>query len=432
MRDFLDKTVNNFINGGVSTGRPSRPIASGPRSSVQDVRNLKFDLSEAAGSLGDLATFLPLAVGLITVNGVNATSLFLAAGLLYIAAGLYYGVPIPVQPLKATAAIAIALAVPKEAISAAAFWMGGIFLFLSLFRLDALLGKVFTRAVVRGIQLGLAVVLVRGGLGGVFGAWDHAISLPGIPAWVPGVVVGTLVAAIVVLSRESRRYPATLVAIPFGVLAGAVLTSPWMPGSVATGWIRPVAAFPLGADPYIVFVVLLLPQVPLTLANSIAATSDAAAGYHGSRAKRVTPRALAATLGIGNLLAGVIGGMPLCHGSGGVTAHHRFGARTGGANLVIGTAFVVVALVFGRSVTEASRLLPSCVLGALLVSVGIQHARLARDIVGSPREIAVALCVGLVTLATGNLAVAFAAGIVLERAIRRCVPAAAARSDARG
>lgn len=406
-------------------------IPGGPPRSARDGKALRFDLSEAAGSLGDLATFLPLAVGLITVNGVNATSLFLAAGLLYVAAGLYYRVPIPVQPLKAASAVAIALAVPKEAIAAAAFWMGVIFLFLSLFRLDALLGKVFTRAVVRGIQLGLAVLLVRGGIGGVFGAWGHSLRLPGVPEWLPGVVVGAAVGAIVVLSRESRRYPATLVAIPFGVLSGAVLAFPSMPGSVATGWIRPEAALPLGADPYTVFLVLLLPQIPLTLANSVAATSDVAAEYYGPRAGRVTPRGLAATLGVGNLLAGIIGGMPLCHGSGGVTAHHRFGARTGAANLVIGTLFVLVALVFGRSVAEASRLLPSCVLGALLVYVGIQHARLVRDVVGSPRELAVALCVGLFTLATGNLAVSFFAGVALERAIRRFAPRAAG-SGARG
>ena len=264
-----------------------------------DVRGLKFDLNEVAGSLGDLATFLPLAVGLITVNGVNATSLFLAAGLLYIAAGLYYGLPIPVQPLKATSAIAIALAVSPEAISAAAFWAGALFLAVSLFRLDEWLGKVFTRPVVRGIQLGLAVLLVQGGLKGVFGPWDRSLHLSGIPPWVPGAVVGAAVAAIVALSRGSRRYPATLVVIPFGVLAGGILTSAWIPGTVSTGWIRPEAGLPLGADPYIVFVVLLLPQIPLTLANSIAATSDAAGTYYGARARRVTHRGLAATLGIG-------------------------------------------------------------------------------------------------------------------------------------
>jgi SulP family sulfate permease len=71
----------------------------------------RLDLNEISGSFGDLAIFLPLAIGLVTVNGVNATSLFLSAGLLYIVAGLYYGIPIPVQPLKATSAIAIVLAV---------------------------------------------------------------------------------------------------------------------------------------------------------------------------------------------------------------------------------------------------------------------------------------------------------------------------------
>lgn len=386
------------------------------------MRHLKLSLSEVGGSLGDLATFLPLAAGLITVNGVNPTSLFLAAGLLYVAAGLYYGVPVPVQPMKAASAVAIALAVAPEAISAAAFWSGVLFLLLSLLRIDRHLAKVFTRPVVRGIQLGLAVLLVRAGLGGVFGPWEPSMRLPGVPSWLPGAVVGAAVAAIVAMSRGSRRYPATLVVLPVGVIAGGLATSAGIPGPFAAGWIRPEVGLPLGADPYTVFAVLLLPQIPLTLANSIAATSDAAGAYYGIRAKRVTPRGLATTLGIGNLAAGLIGGMPLCHGSGGVTAHYRFGARTGGANLVIGTAFVLVALLLGSSVAEASRLLPSSVLGALLVFVGLQHARLLRDIAGSPRELAVAACIGAVALATGNLAAAFAAGIVLERAVRRIVP----------
>lgn len=396
------------------------------------MRNLKLDLSEVAGSFGDLATFLPLAIGLITVNGVNPTSLFLAAGLLYIGTGLYYRLPIPVQPLKATSAIAIALAVPAAAISAAAFWAGALFLFLSLFRLDAHLRKLFTRPIVRGVQLGLAVLLVKGGLKGIVGSWDLSVHLDGLPSWAPGVVIGLAAAAIVVLSRGSRRYPATLVVIPFGALAGGCLTAAWLPESVAAGWVRPAAGLPWGADPYTVFVVLLLPQIPLTLANSIAATSDAAGRYYGIRAGRVTNRGLAATLGIGNLLAGIIGGMPLCHGSGGVTAHYRFGARTGGANLFIGTMFVLVALFFGRSVAHVSRLMPPAVLGALLVCVGFQHARLVRDIVGFPRELAVALCIGAVTLATGNLAVSFASGIVLEGAIRRLLPGATAGDGAPG
>jgi len=122
---------------------------------------VRQELNEVAGSLGDLGTFLPLAIGLIAVNGVNPTALFLCAGLLYIGAGLCYGLPIPVQPLKATAAIAISLSVPAEAIRAVAFWVGALLLAVSLLRPDAWLPKIFTRPVVRGIQLGLAVLLVR-------------------------------------------------------------------------------------------------------------------------------------------------------------------------------------------------------------------------------------------------------------------------------
>ncbi len=392
----------------------------------------RLNVREVAGSLGDLATFLPLAVGLITVNGVNATSLFLSAGLLYIAAGLYYGLPIPVQPLKATAAIAIATSVPAEAISAAALWAGLLFVAVSLFRLDEWLRKVFTRPVVRGIQLGLAVLLVRSGLNSVLLPSCASRSLAGVPVWAPGLAIAAVVAAIVALSRGSRRYPATLVVIPFGLLAGGFLMPAWLPRTVATGWVRPAVGLPLGVDPWSVFVALLLPQIPLTLANSIAATSDAARAYYGDRAKRVTHRGLAASLGIGNIVAGLVGGMPMCHGSGGVTAHYRFGARTGGAPLFIGTAFLVVGLFFGKSVADLSRLLPSSVLGALLVYVGVQHARLLGDIAGVPRELGVALAIGLATLATGNLAAAFAAGIALERAAGRFFPEASARAGAVG
>jgi sulfate permease, SulP family len=105
-------------------------------------------------------------------------------------------------------------------------------------------------------------------------------------------------------------------------------------------------------------------------------------------------------------------------GRGGVTAHYRFGARTGGATLFIGGLFVVLALLFGRSISLLFVLLPPPVLGILLVYVGLEHARLVHDIVTFPGELAVAVVIGLLTLLTGNLAVAFAAGIVLNAAGR--------------
>lgn len=374
----------------------------------------KLNLMEISGSLGDLATFLPLAIGLIVVNGVNATSLFLSAGLAYIAAGLYYGLPMPVQPLKATSAIAIALAVGPEEISAAAFAMGVLFVLLSLFDLKRIFGRIFTRPVVRGIQLGLGILLVKSGWKAVFGRGGHALAgMAGSPV-LYGAAVAVVCAGIILLSRKSRRYPAALVVTVFGLLLGLLERPFGGLSSLSLGWIRPEWSIPFSADLYTVLVVLLLPQIPLTFANSVAATAETSRQYFGEDAKRVTIRSLAVSLGAANLLAGLIGGMPVCHGSGGLTAHYRFGARGGGANLFIGGLFVALALLFGKSIPDFFGLLPLSILGVLLIYVGFEHARLIADVLEDSRELAVTASIGFITLVTGNLAVAFMVGIALN------------------
>lgn len=393
---------------------------------------LRLNLNEISGSLGDLATFLPLAVGLITVNGMNATALFLSAGLLYIGAGLYYGVPVPVQPLKATSAIAITLAVRPEEVSATAFCMGVLFVLVSLFDLNGFLKKVFTRPIVRGIQLGLGILLVKGGLSALFGPVSSELfGGLGSPR-VVGALVGAAVAGIILLSGGNHRYPAVLTVMVFGIVVGGASTSFAALSSAAIGWVRPEWGLPVNADLYTVFIVLLLPQIPLTYANSVVATADTADRYYGKGAQKVTLRALAATLGAGNLIAGLIGGMPMCHGSGGVTAHYRFGARTGMASVFIGAVFVLLALLFGKSVPQLCRLLPMSVLGALLIYIGIQHARLVRDVLDSLHESVIIAGIGLTTLATGNLAVAFGGGILLNAVIVGLLRRSCSRNAAQG
>lgn len=395
-------------------------------------RTLRLDLNEISGSMGDLATFLPLAVGLIAVNGVNATSIFLSAGLLYIAAGLYYGIPVPVQPLKATSAIAIALAATPGDIAATALLMGAIFAGISFFHLGGLVRKAFPRPVVRGIQIGLGILLVRKGLSLAFGDHPGVVGGAGQYPLLLAASLGGIALGIILLSRESRRYPAALVVIALGLLCGFLLAPGGAFSALSIGWIRPEWGFPLQADWRKVILVLLLPQIPLTFANSVVATADTAGSYYREGARRVTVRSLAASLGIANLFSAWIGGMPMCHGSGGVTAHYRFGARTGGGNLFIGGLFVGLALLFGKSIASLFGLLPPPVLGILLVYVGVEHARLVRDIVPFPGETAIAAVIGLITLFTGNLAVAFAAGIALNMAAERMSREEARRKTAPG
>jgi len=71
----------------------------------------RFNRTEFAGSLGDLGTLLPLSMGMIMINGISPSGLFLSIGLFYIISGMYYGITVSVQPMKIIGAYAVATAV---------------------------------------------------------------------------------------------------------------------------------------------------------------------------------------------------------------------------------------------------------------------------------------------------------------------------------
>jgi SulP family sulfate permease len=107
----------------------------------------------------------------------------------------------------------------------------------------------------------------------------------------------------------------------------------------------------------------------------------------------------------------LIGGLPLCHGSGGLTAHYRLGARTGGAPLMLGGIFLALGLLGGQTSMQILNLIPFPVLGVLLAYVGIQHLLLAQDLIGQ-REWMTALLVLVLAIITNNLAIGFISGSV--------------------
>jgi sulfate permease, SulP family len=178
------------------------------------------------------------------------------------------------------------------------------------------------------------------------------------------------------------------------------------------------------------FTVLVLPQAPLSFANSCLAPADAARVYFGDRAERVRPGSLATTYGVANLFAGSISGMPVCHGAGGLTAHYSFGARTAAAPLVMGTTLLVVAVTAGAGLGAVLPAFPLPILAALLAAAGILHIGLLRDLSGR-WSWALALSVGAVGFAF-NLMWALALGLGAwwaARAIGRLLerPAASVR-----
>ncbi len=393
------------------------------------ISSFRFNLQELGGALGDLGTLLPLMVTLILINGLNATTVLVLAGLFYIGSGLYYRLPMPVQPLKAVSAIAITLGLSAGVIGAAGLLMGVILLFLSLTNLITVVVKLFPQAVVRGIQFSIGLILLRRGVEFAFseqtfinGA-SSSFSLGQIPI---GLVLGASALLIFILFkfiffRNSQRVPASLALLTFGLGAGVIFGS--TPGIGKLDPTLPSIVLPNAADFWLAFTVLVIPQLPLTLGNAVVGIRDTARTYFKDQAHRVRPRALTLSMGLANIVAGLVGAMPMCHGSGGLTAHYKLGARTGGASLMIGGLLLVLGLLLGSAVLPFLSLIPLAVLGVLLAIVGIYHIILIRDL-ATKRQLVVAGTVAVTTIALGNLAFGFGAGILLHHLLRLDIPRA--------
>ena len=157
----------------------------------------------------------------------------------------------------------------------------------------------------------------------------------------------------------------------------------------------------------------MIPQFALTFGNSIVATESTAQILYGQQARRVTVRVLSASIAIVNLVAGMIQAAPMCHGSGGITAHYRFGARTARSSYIIGSVCLLLAL-FGGAAVAVLYLIPVAVLGVFLIFVGVQHSMYLRDIARRIPLLFIAVSIGIVSLLTTNLMWGFLVGFVLQ------------------
>jgi sulfate permease, SulP family len=363
---------------------------------------LRFDRREAAGAVADLGVFLPIAVTLIVANGLSPTAVVLPAALLYLAAGAAYRLPIPVQPLKAFGAIAIAKQLGPEEIAAGALLMGAIFLIAGQVGLLDRVARAFPAPLIRGVQLTVGILFLEI-------AWrlvhhppkafaGHALSVD--------TAMGLAIAGVVVL-LALRRVHVTLIL----VFAGLAVMFATAEGPLALGPSSLAMPHVDGDALATALTVLVLPQVPLSFANSCLATADAARVYFGRAAARVTPGRLATSLGAANLVAGAIGGMPCCHGAGGLTAHRSFGARTGGAPIMMGVALLLVALALGAGLASLLAAFPLPILAALLAVAGLLHIGLLRDLPDAASW-GVALSVGALGVFV-NLGFGLAVGLAL-------------------
>ena len=365
---------------------------------------LRFDRREWAGAFGDLGTDFPLLVGLTLACGLNGGSVLAAAGALQIATALAYRMPMPVEPLKAMAAIAIAQKLAPGVLAGAGLSIGAMMLLLTATGLLDSLARAVPKTVIRGVQCGLGLQLATL-------AAREFLPAGGAAGWALAAVSAVLVIALM----GNERLPPALLVVGLGLVyaLGSGLDVRALAGGF--GFRLPAFAMPTAADMARGFVLLALPQLPLSLANSVLATRQVSTDLFPDRAPTV--RKIGFTYAAMNLLAPLFGGVPACHGSGGMAGHYAFGARTGGSVLIYGTLFLVLGLFFGGAFAQVVAAFPRPTLGVLLAFEGLSMLGLIRDQAGDKRDFALVLLLGLIAAFTpyGYLT-ALVAGVALHAA----------------
>lgn len=368
-------------------------------------RGIRFTLEEVAGAVGDFGTIFPILLGVaIVCPDVNVSHFFLFLAAWYIIAGFYYRLPMPIEPMKAIGAIVIAEGLCAGEIVASGLVVGALFLLLGLVGGMTWIGERIPRSVVRGVQAGLALILLRTSLGYI----------------IPDALFAAVSIAIILIffvASQRTRVPDVSALLVLGIGLAAGIAVQGMPPFRLMP--LPALVIPMPADFITGIWDLALPQIPLTLTNAILATSLLT--YDLFPKQGVNPDRLSRTIGAMNLVSTPLGGFPMCHGAGGLAAMYRFGARTGGASIVAGIFILIFAVAFAPP--EVLTLIPFGVFGALLVFVALELGKHS----AKTDSYLVTGTIAVLTLAIG-LTVAFIVGMVLAYVIERRKSAATSRS----
>lgn len=383
----------------------------------------RFNRLEFSGSLGDLGTLLPLALGLILVNGLSPNGIFLSVGLFFIFSGLYFGVTVPIQPMKVIGAYAIATAMTASQITASGYLIGLVLLVIGATGAISFIGRYIPKSVVRGVQLSTGTLLMVEGIKFILGttrlqalrqAAEPYLGIDSVGPIPVGILIGAGGGLLTLLLINNKRFPAGMVVVLGGIALGLIFGIRQGFGQINPGIHLPQflpLGWPTKADFTFALFALVLPQIPMTLGNAVIAYADLSKDYFGDRSRKVTYKSACISMALANLVSATIGGMPLCHGAGGLAAHYRFGALTAGSNLMIGIIFVALAVVLGDEALAVIYLLPLSVLGILLLFAGCQLGLTIMDL-DNRKDFFVVLFMLGITLAA-NLAAGFLVGVVV-------------------
>ena len=331
-----------------------------------NVRTFKRNyVSEISGSLGDLGTFLPIAIALSANGTVSLASTLIFSGVYNILTGLFFGIPLPVQPMKAIAAVAIARNFSNGAIAAAGIFVGACILIFSITGLLHWFTSVIPIPVIKGIQVGAGLSLV------ITACSSMLMPLGWIsPSWADNRIWALAAFLALTITNIYRRVPYALTLFVLGLLLAVIRTAIAVDLPAFQIW-RPFIVLPNYVDWKIGAIDAGIGQIPLTTLNSIVAVVHLSNDLLPNvRTPSVTHVGL--SVAAMNLLGCWFGAMPVCHGSGGLAAQYRFGARSGASVVFLGVLKLVIGLLFGETLVDLLKRFPAAFLGIMVVAAGLE------------------------------------------------------------
>lgn len=356
-----------------------------------------LSLSEVSGSLGDLGTFIPLTVALARQDAIYLGPALFLAGLSNVVLGFLWDIPMCVQPMKSIAAVAIAEGLSRSQVTAAGVWMGFLLILLGVTNGIELVNLLVPTPVVSGIQIGVGANLAIRGLVMVQGlSWAQG------PDCILFAIACSIFCLYLLQEKPSRtdtqeRYPPRqqkastppmgLYLFGLGILLASIKLHQTRSdeSNMEFGFFgAPIVKWALHDLTWNDWKQGLLegaiPQLPLTTMNSVISVCYLAHSLYPEKRRGSTENNVSDAVvsraeaclsnGVMNLIACSFGGLPCCHGAGGLAAQHKFGARSGASVIFLGINKMLLAAVFGGSLLILLGALPLSILGLMLVLSG--------------------------------------------------------------
>ena len=368
---------------------------------------MRFDRNEWAGAFGDIGTDFPLLVGMILAAHLDPACVLTVYGAMQVLTGLVYRRPMPVQPLKAVATLVITQKLAADIVYGAGLSIAVVMLVLTFSGSLLWLTRHIPKSVVRGVQLGLGINLATLALKDYLPRDGSA-----------GYVFGACVFVLVLVLLKNRKFPAALAAIVSGLAYALVFKVHLVDLTNIFGFHLPVARIPSLNAVWTGFILLALPQIPLSLGNSILATRQLNEDLFPDKPLTVTK--IGWTYTLMNMISPVFGGVPVCHGSGGMMGHYTFGARTGGSLLIYGGMYLLLGLLFSQGFAQVVQIFPMPVLAVILFVEALALMTLVRDLSSDKSGLWVACMVGLMASALPyGFIVGMIAGVFVELSFRQ-------------